>query len=86
MGSVFMETELIKGLANNGPWAAVAGLLLWQVIKAWTEDRKTASILMSEFRASIDALRVNVEALKVSIDKLTEKVGDCPGTGKHPNA
>jgi hypothetical protein len=57
------EADFFQTLSANGPWAAVAGLLLWQVIKAWSSDRQTLTTLLSEFRGSIDALRVAVERL-----------------------
>ena len=63
-----MSDELIKGLAANGPWAIVAGILLSQVLKAWAGDRAALTTLMTEFRVSLDGLKVAVEHLTKKLD------------------
>jgi K+ transporter len=57
------ESQLLTGLASNGPWALVAGFLLWQVMKAWTADRQQVTELLKEFKASIDELTHAVKAI-----------------------
>ena len=64
-----MTNELWQGLANNGPWALVAGFLLQQVIKAWTADRQQLVVLMTEFRDALNALKSAVEDLRMQISK-----------------
>lgn len=65
------ESDLIKTLAMNGPWAVAFFFLLRTVLNAWMGDRKANTDLMGEFRTAI-------VDLKNSIDKLTEHVKDCP--------
>lgn len=57
------ESQLLTGLASNGPWALMAGFLLWQIMKAWTQDREQVTALLREFKASIDKLTHAVEAI-----------------------
>jgi len=66
------ETEIVKTIATNAPWAAAFFFLLQQILKAWTDDRKANTSLMGEFKMAVVDLRN-------SIDKLTEHVKDCPG-------
>lgn len=67
------ETQLLTGLASNGPWALVAGFLLWQIMKAWTQDRQQVTELLRDFKASIDKLTHAVEAIVTWNDELEEK-------------
>jgi hypothetical protein len=62
------ESQLLTGLASNGPWALVAGFLLWQIMKAWTADRQQVTELLREFKASIDELTHAVKAWGGDID------------------
>jgi len=64
-----VETSIFASLAQNGPWALVAGWLLWTVIKAWSKDREIIMELLGDFRSSIDALRAAVERLGTHLDK-----------------
>jgi len=66
-GDLLMD-ELLKGLATNGPWAMVAGFLLWKVIDAWTADRKQVTTLMGEFRGTLEALKTSVDHLARQFD------------------
>lgn len=58
-----MNEQLITSLAANGPWAAAAGFLLHQVIKAWTDDRQQLIRLMTEFKDTLTALTTAVKEL-----------------------
>ncbi len=58
-----MNEQLITSLAANGPWAAAAGFLLHQVIKAWTDDRQQLVILLTEFKDTLTALTHAVQEL-----------------------
>ena len=55
--------ELIRGLATNGPWAMVAGFLLWKVIEAWNKDREQVTLLIGDFRETLQALKASVDHL-----------------------
>ncbi len=57
------ESAWISELAKNGPWAAMAGLLLFYVLRGWTEDRKQVTALLGEFRTSIDSLTREIHQL-----------------------
>ena len=59
-----MTTDaFITELAKSGPWAAVAGFLLWTVIKAWNKDREQVTGLLGEFRTSLDKLAQEIHNL-----------------------
>lgn len=62
------DPDAIKTLAANGPWAVMAGFLLWTILKAWTGDRNALTDLMSSFKTSIDGLREAVEYLTIRLD------------------
>jgi hypothetical protein len=66
------ENDILKSLVSNGPWAAAFFFLLMQVIRSWTTDRETLTNLLSEFKTSIDALRVAVEQLKEHVKNAHE--------------
>lgn len=57
------EPTWIIELAKSGPWAGVAGFLLWTVIKAWNKDRDQVTELLGEFRKSLDSLTHQIELL-----------------------
>lgn len=57
------EPTWIVEIAKAGPWATVAGLLLWTVIKAWNKDREQVTGLLGEFRGSMDKLTHQIEML-----------------------
>lgn len=61
--------ELLAGLAGNGPWALVAGFLLWQVIKAWAADRDTLTRFLTEFRSTLESLKDAVDALRTELGR-----------------
>ena len=55
--------ELLTGISANGPWAAMAGFLLWQLLKErsadkaeWAAERKATIQLMTEFRVTLEKL------------------------------
>lgn len=59
-----MTTDtFLSELAKSGPWAVVAGFLLWTVIKAWNKDREQVTGLLGEFRASLDKLAQEIHNL-----------------------
>ena len=71
-----METpssELVTGLANNGPWALVAGFLLWQVMNAWKGDREQLTTLLAQFKATLDGLKQAVDNLTDRLDQIDKK-------------
>lgn len=57
------EAKFMDELAKNGPWAAVAGFLLWTVIKAWNKDRDQVTVLLGEFRVSLEKLATEIHNL-----------------------
>lgn len=59
--------DFFKSLAENGPWALVAGFLLHQVIKAWTTDRNQLNGLLTDFKDALISLKGAVEDLKSEI-------------------
>ena len=61
--------DLWGPLLANSPWAAMAGFLLWQVIKAWTGDRAQVTSLLGEFKSTLDRLSVSVDALTRRLDE-----------------
>ena len=65
--------ELITGLANNGPWALVAGFLLLQVLNAWKGDRDQLTQLLTDFKATLDALKGAVDNLSDRLDSIDHK-------------
>lgn len=59
-----MTTDtFLSELAKSGPWAVVAGFLLWTVIKAWNKDREQVTGLLGEFRTSLDKLAQEIHNL-----------------------
>ncbi|MGV3613851.1 MAG: hypothetical protein ACO1SV_00830 [Fimbriimonas sp.] len=56
-----MEQTFYAELGKSGPWALVAGVLLWTVIKAWNADRATVMEVLPQFRDAIVALKNSVE-------------------------
>jgi len=56
-------SEFLRSFGANGPWAAVAGLLLWKILGAWSEDRKQLTELITDFKTTLDGLKVAVEHL-----------------------
>lgn len=66
-----METFLTE-LAKSGPWALVAGFLLWQVIKAWNTDRASITTFLNKMEASLGelttAVRENTRVLQEIAD------------------
>lgn len=66
-----MDAVLTR-LAENGPWAMVAGFLLWQVITAWTADRRQLAELLTEFRDVIGGLERAVADLSRTVGSRKE--------------
>lgn len=48
-------------LGKSGPWALVAGFLLWTVIQAWNSDRRQVTTLLGEFKSAIEKLTVSLD-------------------------
>jgi len=60
-----MDQFLIE-LGKSGPWALVAGFLLWHLIKAWVEDRKQAQefqVLAVQMKDSFNNLAGELRSL-----------------------
>ncbi len=58
-----MTETFFNELAKSGPWAGVAGFLLYTVIKAWNKDREQVTVLLGEFRQSLDRLSTEIHNL-----------------------
>lgn len=63
-----MDSELLKPLMANGPWALMSGYLLIQILKAWGADRASVTDLLGTFKESIDSLKISVDKLATHID------------------
>jgi hypothetical protein len=63
----------MASLAQNGPWAVVAGFLLWTVIKAWNSDRDQVTKLLGDFKDALSGLQKAVEHLTERLDRLDGK-------------
>lgn len=75
-----MNQEFFVELGKSGPWAAVAGFLLWQVIRAWDRDRNQVTELLRDFRGTLDGLKTEIHNLAETQNRLVvhltgEKVG-----------
>lgn len=67
-----MDPVLIE-LAKSGPWAAVAGLLLWQLLKDKASDRETMVKFMTTFQETQNAIVGEVRDIARSLrDLVTE--------------
>ena len=64
-----MSEDAIGKLAENGPWAVVAGVLLYQLIKAWSDDRAALTKLYTEFQGTLASLSDAVEGLRNDLFK-----------------
>jgi hypothetical protein len=53
--------ELVRGFSNNSPWAAMAGFLMWQIIKAWQKDREDIPKALAELTEAINGLRMELQ-------------------------
>lgn len=62
-----------SALAQNGPWAIMAGFLLWTVIKAWNADRDQVTKLLGDFKDALSGLQGAVEHLTDRLDRLDGK-------------
>lgn len=58
-----LDGSWLNDLASNGPWALMAGVLLYYIIKSWTQDRAQVTALLGEFRHALDRLTDAVESL-----------------------
>jgi len=65
------EASFLTELGKSGPWALVAGFLLWMVIKAWNQDRAQVTQLMGSFQQSIDKLTTEIHGL---VSAVTEQI------------
>jgi hypothetical protein len=68
-----MTEEMLKGLGSNGPWALVAGFLIWHLLKLGKEDRDQVVNLLTTFRTTLDGLKSAVEKLTDRIDGMEHK-------------
>lgn len=62
--------ELLTEVGKSGPWAGVAGFLLWTVIKAWDGDRRALTALLGEFKQTLEGLRSAVEHLSDRLERV----------------
>jgi hypothetical protein len=76
--------EVLRSLAGNGPWAALAGFLLWYVLRAWEQERKEQAVVLrsiaqsvimlqsavTEFRQDVAEFRNEVRQLGARIDQM----------------
>ena len=53
--STDMDQSLIE-LAKSGPWAVVAGFLLWKVIGAWNTDREQLAQLIGKVEITLNTM------------------------------
>ena len=68
------EASFLTELGKSGPWALVAGFLLWMVIKAWNQDRAQVTQLMGSFQQSIDKLTTEIHGLVSAVtDQMREE-------------
>ena len=68
-----VPSELVTGIANNGPWALVAGFLLMQVMNAWKGDRDQLTKLLIDFKTTLDGLKGAVDNLSERLDSMDKK-------------
>lgn len=66
--------DFAQGLANNGPWAILAGYLLKKVLDAWTGDRAQVTVLLGEFKSTLDSFAGALTSLKVAVDHLSGRL------------
>lgn len=57
------QSDILTGLGNNGPWAAVAGILLWQLLKERAADREERTKILGEVNATLGKLSTAVDGL-----------------------
>lgn len=69
-----MESNALNELAKSGPWALVAGILLYTVIQAWNKDRNQVTTLLGEFRVSFIEFKASIEANTKMTEKLVAKL------------
>lgn len=73
-----MDTFLTE-LAKSGPWAVVAGFLLWKIIQAWNSDRAQINQLISEFKVTLDSVSREIGNLARVQTRIMEHLeGDRP--------
>jgi hypothetical protein len=65
-----MTAETFSAFAANGPWAAMAGLLLWQVLKAWSSDREQVTKLLGEFKNTLEAMTKTMEHIAEELKEI----------------
>ena len=64
-----MDTFLIE-LAKSGPWAVVAGFLLWQLLRDKAADRDTMIKFMTDFQGTQNAIVGEVRDIARSLRDL----------------
>ncbi len=70
-----MDTFLLE-LAKSGPWAVVAGFLLWKILAAWNSDREQVTKLLGDFRVTLDGVRAEIGNLAQVQMRIMEHLGD----------
>lgn len=69
-----LELELLKGLANAGPTALIAAILLWQLVKERDADRQLLNQTLKGIENSITALREVIAMQSATLDKLGDSI------------
>lgn len=67
-------SQLMNGLANNGPWAIMFGWLLWQVMKAWTQDRAQIAPALDKVAEALTLMQFEIRELRTAREKEGSKV------------
>lgn len=70
-----MDTFLLE-LAKSGPWALVAGFLLWKIIQAWTGDRAQVNELLGDFKVTLEGVRTEIGRLASVQTRIMEHLED----------
>lgn len=76
-----MDQDLLRGIGNNGPWAAAAAFLCYQILKSWREDRQQVNSLLAvlpEFKNEIAILSQSVARLADRIEPPQRRADDSP--------
>ena len=65
--------KFFTSLADNGPWALVAGFLIWWLIKNADKTQTLLISVLTDFRGAIDRLTTSVDKLGERMDDLERR-------------
>lgn len=68
-----MTDSFLVELGKSGPWALVAGVLLWTVINAWNSDRQALTQLLTDFKSTLDGLKNAVDHLTDRLERIEKR-------------